>query len=67
MDVFVNNNTVSLDQGSSLVTALEQNGLNSHRGIAVAVNNLVVPKAQWQSHILKESDKITVIKATQGG
>jgi sulfur carrier protein len=65
--VFVNNKSCVLEINSSLNTALEQNGINSQKGIAVAVNNTVVPKAEWQNRILNENDKITVIRATQGG
>ena len=36
-------------------------------GIAVAVNETVVPKAQWDSFELQPNDKVLVIKATQGG
>jgi sulfur carrier protein len=65
--IFVNNQTCHLPQGSDLFTALGQNGITSQKGIAVAVNNLVIPKAEWQTKILHENDKITIIKATQGG
>ncbi len=56
-----------MNENSSLVKALEQNGINSQKGIAVAVNNAVIPKAEWQNKILNENDKITIIRATQGG
>lgn len=36
-------------------------------GIAIAINNIVIPKVQWDEHFLNEGDKLTVIKATQGG
>ncbi len=65
--VFVNNESCLLEADSSLTIALEQNGIQSQKGIAVAVNNTVVPKTEWQNKILNENDKITIIKATQGG
>jgi len=65
--VFINNKSCTLDSNSSLVAALEQNGIQNQKGIAVAVNNAVVPKAEWQNKILNENDKITIIRATQGG
>ena len=37
------------------------------KGIAVAVNNVVVAKNAWSGFELKENDKILVIKASQGG
>lgn len=36
-------------------------------GIAVAINNIVIPKSNWNSHILEETDEILIISATQGG
>ena len=56
-----------LENGASLAFALEQNGIQNPKGIAVAVNNSVVPKAEWQKKVLNENYKITIIKATQGG
>ena len=37
------------------------------KGIAVAVNKKMVPRAEWASHVLKEGDEIIVIKAVCGG
>ena len=65
--VFLNNKSFLLDINSSLNTALEKNGIQNQKGIAVAVNNVVVPKVEWQTKILNENDKITIIRATQGG
>jgi sulfur carrier protein len=36
-------------------------------GIAVAINNTVIPKPSWNSHFLNETDEILIISATQGG
>ncbi|MFA9190455.1 sulfur carrier protein ThiS [Flavobacterium sp. FZUC8N2.13] len=36
-------------------------------GIAVAINNNVIPKSNWNSHLLSETDDILIISATQGG
>ncbi len=36
-------------------------------GIAVAINNTVIPKSNWNSHLLQETDEILIISATQGG
>jgi sulfur carrier protein len=67
MIVFINNKDFVLGGNTSLISALEQNGIQSQKGIAVAVNNAVIPKIEWQTKILNENDKITIIKATQGG
>ncbi len=67
MIVFVNNKNCVLDVNATLAWALEQNGITSQKGIAVAVNNMVIPKVEWQQKVLVDNDKITVIRATQGG
>lgn len=36
-------------------------------GIAVAVNNRMVPRAEWDSFALNEGDNILIIKAVCGG
>jgi sulfur carrier protein len=36
-------------------------------GIAVAVNNEVVPRGSWASTVLSDGDRIDVVTAVQGG
>jgi len=36
-------------------------------GIAVAVNDLVIPKQKWESVIINENDSVEIIHAVQGG
>ena len=40
---------------------------NKQNGIAVAINNTVVPKSTWNKHLVHETDEILIISATQGG
>jgi sulfur carrier protein len=37
------------------------------RGIAVAVNGAVVPRAAWPSTVLSAGDTIEIVRARQGG
>ncbi|MES2630191.1 MAG: sulfur carrier protein ThiS [Bacteroidota bacterium] len=67
MEVFLNNSSIPLPENRSLIALLQQADLSEKKGIAVAVNNQVVPRLQWGETELKEADSITVIKATQGG
>lgn len=66
MKLFVNNEIRDFDQThlSDLLTEVE---IIDKKGVAVAVNNKVVPKTAWKDQVLNENDKITIIKATQGG
>lgn len=37
------------------------------RGIAVALNGLVVPRAAWRDTPLKPGDSVEIVRARQGG
>ena len=49
---------------SELVQSLQMSSTN---GIALAVNEKVIPKTKWDQFQLNDNDKILIIKATQGG
>ena len=67
MEVFINNQSVSVTHLSKLSEVLVQLDSLNKRGIAVAVNNSVIPKSEWDSYKVDSADKITIIRATQGG
>lgn len=67
MELSVNNEPEKLQSGNKLSELLSQLNLLDKRGIAVAVNNSVIAKPYWNSCELKENDKITIIRPTQGG
>ncbi|MBQ8867692.1 MAG: sulfur carrier protein ThiS [Bacteroidaceae bacterium] len=37
------------------------------QGVAIAVNNCMVPRAEWETHVLNERLQIIIIKAAYGG
>lgn len=51
----------------SISALLEQEQVLSAKGIAVAVNGAVVPRADWQNHKLQSGNQVLIIKAAQGG
>jgi len=53
--------------GTSLEQAMSHSGMKDLRGLAVAVNDTVIPRTTWDAFQLKENDTITIIHATQGG
>lgn len=67
MTVFVNDQAQDLKTQFTLIALLSQLALDEQKGIAVAVNNSVVPKKNWNTHLLSEKDKVTIIRASQGG
>lgn len=46
--------------------ALAQKG-EIAKGLAIAVNNTIVPKTKWSEVELQENDNIVIIKAACGG
>lgn len=68
MEIKVNNQIKKITSNSLTVqTLLDLEIPNRQNGIALAINNVVVPKSNWNSHYIKEKDEILIISATQGG
>lgn len=66
MKVFINHSPVECKAGTSVASLLSEAGIGTE-GIAVAVDNKVVPKSGWEARILEEGAKVTVIRAVCGG
>jgi len=49
------------------VAALLQSQNAPERGVAVALNGRVVPRASWNETALQDGDEIEIIRAVQGG
>ncbi|MFN3403431.1 MAG: sulfur carrier protein ThiS [Cytophagaceae bacterium] len=68
MEIYINNQLKQITNSDcNLLQLVNDINLAQSKGIAIAVNNVVVPKANWSSHKIKEQDKVVIIKATQGG
>lgn len=67
MILFVNNHKKEVLNQNTVLELLSGLEMNAARGIAVAINNEVIPKSEWEKYLLKENDRVTIIKATQGG
>ncbi|SIQ63314.1 sulfur carrier protein ThiS [Maribacter ulvicola] len=66
INVKVNNTPRLFKANTTLEAIITELGI-SVKGIAVAVNETIVPKSDWSSATLNESDVVLVIRATQGG
>jgi sulfur carrier protein len=53
--------------GKNISELMQSLNIESTLGIALAVNEKVIPKSEWEKFELKDNDKILIIKATQGG
>ena len=67
MNIFFNNERYQITEKTSILLLLNQFIGDKLTGIAVAINETVVPKKQWETYDLQPYDKVLVIKATQGG
>lgn len=67
MEISINNVKTTVEENTSLAAVVATNSGENTKGIAVAVNQNVVPKTEWDSTLLHQKDTIIIIKATQGG
>lgn len=67
MKIVVNGVEREVISGICLEELLRELDLQAKAGIAVAVNEAVVPAKDWSTHILRAQDSVLIIQATQGG
>ncbi|GAB3647328.1 hypothetical protein GCM10028791_09110 [Echinicola sediminis] len=68
MNFLLNGEPVVHSEGDlTLSGILQAKQIKAERGLAIAVNQEVVPKSKWDNFQLKDNDTILIIKATQGG
>ena len=67
MVLWINKTAQEHEAPLSLLDLLQQLQQAKQTGIAVAVNNRVIPQKNWSAHALNDQDSITIITATQGG
>ncbi len=67
MQVEINGVLHTLENETTIAALLEELNINLERGVAVALNDDVVPKANFAATILKEGDRLEIIHATAGG
>ena len=67
MRIHLNDTPRELPAESTLGALARELGLTDRRGVAVAVNDAVVPRSAWPARALADGDRILVIQATQGG
>ena len=65
--IYVHDRPQELPAEGKLAAVLRDLGLEGKKGVAVAVNGQVVPRAGWGEKALGPEDRILVIQATQGG
>ncbi len=67
MKIIYNDQEISLSDGSRLTDFLQSENLLGQSGIALALNDEVIPRARWSDIEFKNNDQLLVVQATQGG
>ena len=67
MKIIINQQTKDIPEQYSVEQLLQSIMPDMPKGIAVAVNQTIVPRQAWSTKILLPNDKVVFIKATQGG
>ena len=67
MRLNLNGSEIEIDS-RRLVDLLHERQIDiTKRGVAVAVNDTVIPRARWEEHLLEEGDRVEIVTAMQGG
>ncbi len=67
MTVFVNDEILEFSDTLTLIKIFEIQQITEMRGLAVAINEEVIPRVLWAETILQNNDRLMLIRATQGG
>lgn len=64
--VNINETSLEIDKSTNVFQLLQKTNTTID-GIAVAINNKIVSKSNWEKQQFNNNDNILIIKATQGG
>lgn len=67
MEIFINNKPAHLTEPLTIQQLLDREMPGKQKGTAVAINNTVIPKTDWDQKYLADHDQVLIIRATQGG
>ena len=67
MKMTVNGITHHTVEGATLDVLLAQLGLAARAGVAIAINQAVIPRGRWSQAGLNPDDDVLIIQPTQGG
>lgn len=66
MRITLNEQPLELAQVLSITALLEQLGRHQP-GTALAINHIIIPRNQWDTHWVQEGDDILLFQAIAGG
>lgn len=66
MDIMVNGEQVSCEEGMTLESMIAQRG-HDKRQIAIEWNEKIIPKEEYETSVIKEGDVIEIVTFMGGG
>lgn len=66
MKIYINQKEIEVQDNISVKELLDIQQI-AIEGTAIAIDNKLVPKNEWNDRILTDGNKITIIRATFGG
>ncbi|WP_297199826.1 sulfur carrier protein ThiS [uncultured Pluralibacter sp.] len=66
MQIFINDEARTCESGLSAAALLVELD-HDKPGVALAINQQIVPRAQWAQHILQEGDALLLFQVIAGG
>ncbi len=67
MTITLNGKELDIPQNINILDLLALIKQKDYGGIAIAINDMVVPKSKWEKSTITKGDKVLLIKASQGG
>ena len=66
MKIYINQKEIEVQDNISVKELLDMQQI-AIEGTAIAIDNKLVPKNEWNDRILTDGNKITIIRTTFGG
>ena len=66
MKIYINQKEIEVQDNISVKELLDMQQI-AIEGTAIAIDNKLVPKNEWNDRLLTDGNKITIIRATFGG
>lgn len=68
MQLIINGEKKTIGEAETLEDVVTSLGISPEtRGVAIALNDTVIPRSQWKATTVRPGDAIEVIHAVQGG
>lgn len=65
--ILINDQPRDIASGLTVEELVRDLGFAGRKGVAIAINDEVVPRASWTTRRLASNERVLIIRATQGG